>query len=418
MRILYVNHYAGGPSLGMEFRPYYLAREWVKAGHDVTVVAASHAHTRQTDPATNGAVTIEMREGIRFVWLKTPPYKGNGLARVRNMGTFVLRLFRHLPALTRENPPDAVIASSTYPLDFYPARWIARRHGARLAFELHDLWPLTPMELGGMSPNHPFIRVLQAAENAWCRDCDVAVSILPHADRHLRAHGLDPAKFVHVPNGIDLEEWNRADPAPLPEAHRNWLESPARNGRFRLGYAGALGVSNAMDVLLDAAARIQDLPLDVAIVGNGPERERLEARAKSIGLTNLAFLGPLPKAAIPGWLERMDALFLSFAPSPLYAFGVSPNKVFDYMMSARPVVYAVDAANDTVQDAACGLSVPPQDPEALAGALATLLRTSQEERDAMGQRGRAFILAHHTYPQLAARFLDALRPSIPPQAHT
>jgi glycosyltransferase involved in cell wall biosynthesis len=132
------------------------------------------------------------------------------------------------------------------------------------------------------------------------------------------------------------------------------------------------------------------------------------AKAGQLGLGNLSFLGALPKAAIPGWLAQMDCLFLGFKTSPLYVFGVSPNKLFDYMMAGKPIVYAISAGNDTVAEAGCGVSVPADDPGAVAEGILALHRASPGERLAMGLRGKDHILANHTYPQLAARFLAAL----------
>ena len=409
MQILYINHYAGSPKLGMEYRPYYLAREWVRAGHAVTIVAASFAHTRGAQPEVHGPVTHEVIDGIRYLWIQTPAYAGNGWRRILNMMAFVRGLYRHLPGFSAEWRPDAVIASSTYPLDFYPARRVARRHQARLVFELHDLWPLSPMELGHMSRFHPFIAVMQAGEDAWCRTCDAVVSLLPHADRHLATRGLAPGKFVHVPNGIDAGEWTGPS-APLPPGHLAFLDQKRAQGRFLVGYAGAHGVANALDALLEAADHLRGTPIDLVLVGSGPERERLIAKARELKLDQVTFLEAIPKGAIPTWLSQMDCLYLGFKESPLYRFGVSPNKLFDYLMAAKPIVYAASASNDPVREADGGISVPAEDAQAIAAGILDLHRTSPEARDAMGQRGRAYILARHTYPVLAARFLQALAP--------
>ena len=162
MNILYINHYAGGPALGMEFRPYHLAREWVRAGHRVRVVGATFSHLRHVQPAAGDACI----DGIDHRWLPTPSYQGNGLGRVWNIACFLARLRLQAGQLLRACRPDLVIASSTYPMDIWVARHIARRAGAQLVHEVHDLWPLSPIELSGMSPRHPFIRLCQAAEDA------------------------------------------------------------------------------------------------------------------------------------------------------------------------------------------------------------------------------------------------------------
>ena len=108
MRLLLVNHYAGSPRHGMEFRPYYLAREWVRAGHEVTIVAASHSHVRAVQPEMDGQPREELIDGIRYRWLPVPTYHGNGVGRLRNILSFLRQLRADAWRLTRELRPDAV----------------------------------------------------------------------------------------------------------------------------------------------------------------------------------------------------------------------------------------------------------------------------------------------------------------------
>jgi glycosyltransferase involved in cell wall biosynthesis len=409
MNILLINHYAGSVRHGMEYRPYYLAREWVRLGHRVTIVASSESHIRSQAPLLHGTARLhETIDGIDYVWLATPPYRGNGAARVRNMLAFVARLWRESPQLAETLAPDVVIASSTYPLDIWPAHRIARRAGARLLFELHDLWPLSPMELGGHSRWHPFIMLLQAAEDFACRRADAVVSILPKVREHLEAHGMAPDKLYLVPNGVDPDEWQDVRRAgTLPPALDQTLDALRSQGKFVVGYAGTHGISNALGTLLDAAARLRDSPVAVVLVGNGPEKPALLRRAVELGLANVHFFDPVPKAQVPALLRRFDLAYIGWRRQPLYRFGISPNKLIDYMMAARPVLHAVEAGNNPVADAGCGLTVAPEDPQAVADGILALLALGLEGRAALGQRGRAFALANHTYPVLGRRFLTA-----------
>lgn len=148
MNILLVNHYAGSVYHGMEFRPYYLGLEWVKAGHNVTVVAADCSHLRSKKVKLTDSLETENIDGINYVWLKTLDYTGNGVRRALNMASFVASLFRFSKRIISIAKPDVVIASSTYPADIFPSRYIANKSNAKLVFEIHDLWPLSPMELG------------------------------------------------------------------------------------------------------------------------------------------------------------------------------------------------------------------------------------------------------------------------------
>src|SRR5581483_8150887 len=222
MDILLINHYAGSVKHGMEYRPFYLAREWRRLGHRVTIAAASNSHVRTSAPSISGSVTEEEIEGIRYLWFRTPAYQGNGIKRAANMLAFTWQLLRHRNLLACRCQHGAVIASSTYPLDAVPGRYVARRSRAKFIFEVHDLWPLSPIQLGNMSPSHPFIQLLQAAENFAYRGADAVVSILPKAQDHMREHGLKEGRFFHIPNGIDVSEWH-SDRAAIPVSHRDAL---------------------------------------------------------------------------------------------------------------------------------------------------------------------------------------------------
>ena len=264
MRILLVNHYAGSPAHGMEFRPYYLAREWVRAGHEVLIVAASYSHVRAVQPEMRGLAREELIDGIRYRWLPTPHYGGNGVGRLRNILSFLRQLRGDAWRLTREFRPDAVIASSTYPMDVWVARKLARLARARLVYEVHDLWPLSLIELSGMSPHHPFAMLCGKAESDAYRDADRVVSMLPCVHDHMASRGLDLAKLHIVPNGFAPEEW-QGHSAPLAAELAAHLAAERAAGRVVVGYAGSMGLPNALDVLLDAAAFVPTNRLDLQL---------------------------------------------------------------------------------------------------------------------------------------------------------
>ena len=411
MNILLINHYAGSPRHGMEYRPYYLAREWVRAGHRVQIVAASQSHVRSVQPdiGTNRAAAPldEVIDGIHYRWLPTPAYCGNGLGRVRNIWAFLRRLWRESPRLAAEFRPDVVIASSTYPMDIWVARRVARRARAKLVYEVHDLWPASPIELSGMSPRHPFILLCQKAENDAYRDADAVVSMLPKVAHHMAAHGLDLQRLHIVPNGVTLEEW-QTDSPPLSAALVTHIALCRAAGRTVVGYAGSHGLPNALDVLLDAAALLRKAPFAFVLVGDGHEKARLLQRAGDQGLSHVTFFPPISKAQIPTLLRAFDIAYIGWQRVPIYRYGIAPNKLMDYMMAGCAVLHSVEAGNDPVAEAGCGLTVAPESAVAVADGLRRLAALTPAERRAMGERGKAFVQAHHTYPVLAQRFIDAL----------
>jgi glycosyltransferase involved in cell wall biosynthesis len=349
----------------------------------------------------------ETIDGIEYTWFDTPAYDGNGSARALNMAAFVARLTQDARQIARLFQPDVVIASSTYPLDIWPARRIARLARARLLFEVHDLGPRSPRELGKLSRWHPFIMLLQAAENYACRHADAIVSILPKVRDHLEAHGMARHKLHIVPNGADPAEWLVEPPVLLGEAGARLAELRAA-GKFIVGYAGTHGIANSLDTLLGAAAQLTGERAVFVLVGGGPDKARLRERANAMGLNNVCFFDPVAKQQVPALLQCFDVAYIGWPRQPLYRFGISPNKLIDYMMAARPILHAVEAGNDPVADAGCGLTVAPEDPSAVARGVLHLMSMPAAERAGLGQRGKSYALRNLSYPVLGERFLDIL----------
>lgn len=403
-RILLLNHYAGGPKHGMEYRPFYFAREWVKSGHQVLIVAASYTHLRQINPQMTKVTTRETVEGVNYLWVRTPHYNGNGFGRIANMLSYLIGVYGLCGRAIEEFRPDMVIASSTYTWDNWLAAHYARKFGARHVFEVHDVWPATPMELGGMSQRHPFIWTLQKAENFACRRADKVISLLPGAREHLMEHGMPPDRFAYVPNGIVPDEWS--DKQPVPADHVAAIRAFREGRRCVVGYVGGHGLSNALDTLVEAAADPRLKDIGIVCVGKGPEKSRLAEKAQASGAAML-FLDPVPRRSVPAMLGLFDGLFIGWMRSPLYRFGISPNKLFEYMMAGVPIVHAVDAANDPVREAGCGISVAPENAGALCEGILALAGLALDERRRMGERGRAFVMAHHRIDTLAQQFIGA-----------
>lgn len=401
MNIILINHYAGSNIHGMEFRPYYLAREWVKMGHNVTIIAASFSHLRQKNPDIS-AITEEVVDGIKYIWLPVNKYQGNGVMRFKNMLAFIYQLYKNMGKFIGLKP-DVVIASSTYPLDSYPAYKLAKKTGAKFVFELHDLWPLSPMELGGMSKWHPFIILMQKAEDFWCAHADKVISILPKTEEYLRTRGLKDGKICHIPNGIVLSEYDNV--LPLKADYAELLDKLHNSGKFLIGFAGAHGIANALNVLLYAAEKLQNTDAYFVLVGQGQEKENLKALVQKLKLDNVLFLDSIPKKMVPAFLNKMDVLYIGWQNKSIYRFGISPNKLMDYMMASKPILHSVTAGNDLVQEANCGISVPAEDVDAVADAIKKFMVMSKAELSALGKNGKEYVIKHHDYKVLAEKFI-------------
>jgi len=401
-RICIIYPESSTPQTGMGGRHHYLARELVRLGHDVTVVAARWHHLLRDGVDTDALPAEEIVEGYRFVRIDVPKYAhAHDRRRVLAWLVFAAKL----PALRRRlgAAPDVVLYSSPHPVGYPGAERLARACGARLVFEVRDIWPLTLIEIGGYSPRHPFIRLLQWIEDRAYARADRVVSNLEGAVEHMVSRGMERGKFTWVSNGIAVDEVERPEPLS-PE-----VAAQIPEGGLRIVYTGTLGAANALGTLIEAAALLRDLPdVHILLVGQGRARADLEARRDALGLTNVRFIGPVPKPQVQSVLAACDVCYIGWLASPLYRWGIAANKVPDYLFSGRPIIHGFSGGNDPVEKFDAGLTVPAEDPEALADAIRRLYAMPEIERRRMGENGRRAALAHYDYAQLARRLEQVL----------
>ena len=404
MKILLINHYAGSKEYGMEYRAYYLAKEWVKLGHQVTIVAASFSHLRLKNPDVKKDYQEEMIEGIRYIWMNTPSYEGS-LKRILNMGTFVMKVNKHTKMFSKDCQPELVIAGSCYPLDNYVAYKIAKLSGAKYTYEVRDIWPLSPMLIGGYSPKHPFIWVMQKAEDYAYKHVDKVVSLLWNAEGHMKERGLAPGKFVCVPNGYYPDEWTEEKRnLPLPEEHKKAFDG--LKGKIIVGFAGGFAASGNVITLVKSAVELKDrADIHFVLVGKGPELASYDKVISENGLTNVTVLPAVAKKLIPAINKHFDIAHLGGLHSELHQYGTSYNKMTDYMLSGVPIVQSVDEPGSVVERVGCGIRVEAENVKAVARAIEKLAAMTAEERRAMGEKGRKYVEENLPWSKLAVDFL-------------
>lgn len=403
VRITIFNEYTGPEEHCALYRPIYLAREWIRVGHQVTIVCASFSHLYFNIPVVSAPITWKTEMGVRFCFLHTPRYTGNGLGRIRNMLLFSVRSRQIIPTLAERTKPHLVISSSVHGLDAYSAHSLARTAKAYYVREVRDLWPLTLTDLGGKPKLHPFVLVLQRAENFSYRNADAVITTLRHSLSHMRSHGLAPSKWHFIPQGTS----EIPQPDPLPESHSEVLRRRRAEGRFLVGYAGGHGIANSLDTLVRAAAHLDRSRFGFMLLGHGPEKKRLQSLARQSGIV-MDFLETVSKAQVPSFLGRIDAAYLGWQKKPLYRFGISPNKLMDYMLAGKPVIHASDCSPDLVEEYGCGIRVPAESAPAVADSILALSNRTEDERQDMGERGRSQVLQKHNYLHLASQYLRAI----------
>ena len=323
------------------------------------------------------------------------------------MLVFLWKLYKYSKRLAEDVNPDIVIASSTYPLDNFPAYRIAKMSGAKYTYEIHDIWPLSPMLIGDYSKWHPFIMVMQWGENYAYKHVDKVISLLWNAEEHCKEHGLQDGKFACVPNGFAKDEWDDdVFHRNLPEEHEKAFKN--LEGKLIVGFAGGFAASGTIDALVEAANLIKGHNIiQVVLVGKGPEEQTYRNQIEKFGLRNVTILPPVPKSLVPAVNSHFDMAFIGGVHSILHKYGTSPNKVTDYMLAGKPIVQAIDEPGSVIEQLNCGIRVEAENPKKIADAILKIASLSDSEREAMGERGRDYTRKNLEWGVLADRFIKA-----------
>jgi len=407
-RVWIVNHYASAPDRPAGTRHYELARRLARRGHSVTIFAAGFGHEsgRETRLTSGALHRSDWFDGVRFVWLRTIPYHGNTWRRQLNMLSF---LATFVVVQTREKAPDTVVGSTVHPFAAFGGWLVAWLRGAKFVFEIRDLWPQTLVDLGAMRVGSPGERLLRALEAFLVRRASVVITLLPGMREYLTERGLPAHHVVYIPNGVDLAAFAESAAAvDEPEAVTRSLQEITRlkaEGRFVIGYLGAFGRVNRVGIIVQAAAvaeRLDPGRVGVILVGEGPER--LDAERLAATTTSVRFGPAVPKRFVPTILRALDATVVHTTLNPVYRYGISFNKLFEYMAAERPVVFACESAYDPVEAMGAGRTVRPDDPECLADAFLELAGATPEARAAMGSAGRSYVTREHNFDHLGETF--------------
>lgn len=382
-------------------RHYSLARHLRGYGWTATIIASSVEHRSGRQRLTRREKRrIQQFDGVPFLWLRTTGYSGNGASRIWNMLQYTLAALK--PDNTRDlAPPDIIIGSSVHPLAAWAGLRLARRFNVPFVFEVRDLWPQTLVDMGRLSERNPVTLALRMLERHLYRNAEAVVTLLPKAVDYIAPLGVDPRRVVWISNGADLDMY--------PEV----AAAPAESDRFTLMFFGTLGESFSLRNLIQAMKLVEDdpegQPVRLRLIGSGVAKPALMELARELSLTRIQFEEPVPKDQIPALAAEADAFVICVRDLPrLYRFGISMNKIFDYMAAGRPIIISADVPGNPVSDAGAGITVPPDNPSELAAAILAMAALPAEERRQLGLAGRHHLEQKYSMEVLARKLASAL----------
>lgn len=375
MDIWLINHYAVPPKYYPLARPTNFAKYLMAMGHTVTIFAASTVHNSNMNLITDGAPwRDEVVDGVHYVYIRCMDYQGNGLKRIYNICEFAWKL----PGVCRKFPrPDAIVATSMPPTSCAIGIHLARKYGCRGVAEIADLWPESIVAYGIAGPRNPAVLALRRLEKWIYEKADDVVFTCEGGYDYIVEQGwegkIPRAKVHYINNGVDLAAFdeNRArytvqDPD---------LEDPSV---FKVIYTGSIRKVNHLGLLLNAAKEVTDLRVKFLIWGDGDQRAALEQRVREEEISNVVFKGKVEKKYIPSIVSRADINLAHNDPSPLFRFGISFNKLFDYLAAGKPVLCDFPCPYNPAIQCGAGISVDAPSSGKIAAAVESMSALPQE----------------------------------------
>jgi glycosyltransferase involved in cell wall biosynthesis len=385
------------PDTGYGGRSYYFAQEFVNKGYNVSLILSSSSHMLRLKPCGyKEKIAIEEHDGLKVIWVKTIDYKGaNNNKRVFGWFLFALKLLQIRKIVGHK--PDTIIYSSPPLIPFIGALLLKTLFKAKLIFEVRDIWPLTLTEIGGISTKHPFIVLSSLVERLAYKFADKIVSNLQFADEHIKTKYAGLNKFTWIANGI-------SETNVLNEVESNLISVLPKN-KFIIGYTGSIGKANFLEQLIDAAEVLKENhKIQFIIVGDGAEKKYLHEKVVALKLSNVLFFNAVPKNEVQSVISSFDICYLGCESIDLYKYGISPNKLSEYMYAGKPVLLSYSGEGEIIQSNNAGLTVDAENTELITKAILKFQQLNATELKRMGENGKRYVKDNLTYKVLADKY--------------
>ena len=409
MKILYVSQYFP-PEMGAPAaRAAELAHHWSEGGHEVSVLTGFPNHPTGVLPPEWRSRLKRLayhekvgRVDVYRTWLWPLPNR-KAHERMRNYASFCVSAALRGLTLPR---PDIIISSSPQLLVGLSGWWLAFSRQIPFVFEVRDLWPESLSAVGVSNEESLLHRTLAAVAGFLYEKADHVVVVSPaFKDRLIEDWRVPAEKISIVENGVETEKFS-----PGPVTDSTLRRQLGIESKFVASYIGTMGNAHGLGTLLDAAGEAQTSNPQVVflLIGEGAEKEKIQAQAKTRGLTNVRFLDQQPREKIPAYILASDACLVLLKKTDVFKT-VIPTKMLEFMSCARPVILGVDGqARQIVEDAAAGVAIEPENAAALANAISSLF-ANRTLGVTMGQKGREYIVKNFSRARTAEKYIEVLK---------
>ncbi|MGB7600070.1 MAG: glycosyltransferase family 4 protein [Candidatus Sulfotelmatobacter sp.] len=406
MKILHISQYFP-PEMGAPAaRAVELARHWVAAGHEVTVLTGFPNHPTGVVPREyrdkfRRLVVHEHTDGIHVVrsWLLPFPNR-KAYERILSYCSFCISAASTGLFLSR---PDVVIATSPQLLVGLSGWCVARWKSVPFVFEVRDLWPESLTAVGMGNEDSLLHRCLTRIAGFLYRRSDRVVVVTPAFEDYLVEHWRVPREKISViENGVETQLF-------APDSATALKRQLGADGKFVVSYIGTIGMAHGLGTIIEAATRLRHSNPEIVflVLGEGTEKASVIARARESDLSNVLFVDQQPREKIPAYICASDICLVLLKKADLFKT-VIPTKMLEFMACARPVILGVDGqARAILEEARGGLVIEPENSDALVSAI-RLLAANPEMAAQLGRNGREYVARRFSRRETADKYIRVL----------
>lgn len=364
---------------GISSRTYDFSKELVSRGHRVTFFTNSYCHWTYSEKLNpSEKYRIEEIDGIKVAWLKTFPYKGNSVGRGINMVTNFFRILQVSKKI--KDSPDIILGPSVPIASGWAAYLLSKKYKCKFIFEIRDIWPLALVNSGGIKKYGLIYFVFRILEKFLYKKANKIFSTLPYVEEHVKQSGADTSKIVWIPNSINFE--NKFD-----------TYNGGKSKELICYYLGGFGLEHDPLNIIKAAKILKEdnfSKIKFVLVGDGPKKQSCEDEAKKHLLNNIEFKEVIPKEQVQETLSKSDLLLVCLIDSPIYKYGINLNKIYDYLLSGRPIIFSGNSPNDPIKESGSGISIIPENPLLLKESVIHFYKMKPIERANVGKKGTIY----------------------------
>ena len=379
-----ISQYSYPPGKSSWRRHFDLFRHFNKNEYNIDIISGSFLHNSENQhilKENEKERTIDV-EGVKYHILRVMSYSKH-IDRLIAMIQFFFKVIFFSKKLLKESKPDIIMASSPHPFNGLAGMYLAKKYKCPFIIEIRDLWPETWVAMGATTKKSILYKIFAYIEKKLYKNANKIVTLTANKD-YYTSIGIDEKKVEIISNGVDLESYD----SNLKE-YRSPLTFSKDN--FNILYTGSHSQGDALDVLIETAELLSEEKIVFHLVGEGVIKEELKKIVEKNNINNVKFYDRVKKYEIPSLLKESDAVVMLLRDIPLYKYGMSPNKMYEYLASKKPIIFSGNVANDMVKEANAGVSVVAENSKKLKDGILFLQKMAINGREALGKNGRKYV---------------------------